>query len=137
MEFIELLILIFLSVVAQVWIAVPYGIAAGMNPLVVFAVTVTFNFIPIPLILKLSEKLEKGWIHSTVVWFRMRGEKWVEKYGFFGTVIGVPIASAYGVAIAGYVLGVDMKKIYLGIFIGLLIEALFYVLAAKEVIELI
>ena len=50
---IGLLILIALSVIAQVWIAVPYGITTGMNPAIVFTIAVVFNFIPIPLILKL------------------------------------------------------------------------------------
>lgn len=133
----EFLILIFLSVVGQVWIAVPYGIAVGMNPLAVFTITVIFNFIPIPIILKLSKRLERGVIHRTLMWLRKRAEKWIEKYGFIGMIVSVSLASAYGAALAGYVLGVDKRKIYPGVFIGLLIEALFYVLASKGIINLI
>jgi len=130
----KLLTLIILSATAQVWVAVPYGIAAGVNPFLVFSIAVIFNFIPVPLILKLSEKFESGIIHKTLSWFRKRGEPWIEKYGFIGIVISVSLASAYGAALAGYILGVDMKKIYLGTFIGLMIEALFWLLAAKGVI---
>ena len=134
---IQILILIFLSIVTQVWIAVPYGIAAGLNPAAVFVIAVVFNFIPVPLILKLSKKLETGRIGSIMLWFRKRAEKCVEKYGFFGIVLGVSLASAYGAALAGHVLGVDRKKIYVGVFTGLLIESLIYVLAAEGVISLI
>jgi uncharacterized membrane protein len=134
---IQILILIFLSIVAQALIAVPYGIAAGLNPAVVFVIAVVFNFIPVPLILKLSEKLETGGIGSIMLWFRKRAEKWVEKYGFFGMIVSVFLASAYGAALAGHVLGIDRKKIYIGVFTGLLIEALFYVLASIGVIRLI
>ena len=241
----KLLILIFLSIAAELWVAIPYGIAVGMDPMIVFATAVAFNFAPVPLVVKLGEEFERrhGYLfqwdnlpggdtkrvlaflrnelkielppdaeikksadgkmimigegidsvtfmldvdknnvemvvhegptrqyvpevhNGTLNVYRSgilrklvkRGEglivkylsihgsgtlsrfvkRLITKYGLIGIIICVSILGAYTVAIAAYLLGVAQRKIFLGLFVGLLIEGSGWLLASRWLVSLI
>jgi uncharacterized membrane protein len=244
----KLLIVIFLSIVAELWVAIPYGIAVGIDPIIVFATAVAFNFAPVPLVVKLGEEFERrhgylfrwdnlpggdskrvlaflrnefklelppdakirrsadgktitigegtdsvtftlnveenkvdmtvregptrqyipevhkgtlnvyrsGMLRQLVKWgeelitkylntyrsgtlnkFVKWSEELITKYGLVGIIIGVLLLGGYSVAFAAYLLGVAQRKIFLGLFVGLLIEGSGWMLATRALISLV
>ena len=48
----------------------------------------------------------------------------IAKYGFIGITIGVSLLASYEVAFAAYLLRIAKRKIFLRLFVGLLVEGL-------------
>ena len=115
---------------------IPYGIAQGANPWLVFAASVIGNMLPVPFILLFIEKVLE-WMkktrlfHGFAEWLEKKAtgpkaEK-IRKVEFLGTLlfVGIPLpgTGAWTGALIVSLLHVDRKKASIAILLGILLAA--------------
>ncbi len=119
------------SPVGEILIAIPVGVALGMDPLVSYITALPSNMAPSALILSALDFFEKRY-PSMSRYFARRGEGLVKRLGVrrvqAAIVIITPIAGVYAVSFSTKILGIDRRSslIYQSIGVALygLIEAL-------------
>ena len=110
--------------------AIPVGIALGIDPLTTFAIAVTANiliFFPIYFMLdhfyKYLRKYE--FVRATVSKVRKKSGPRVRKYGFIGLVsfvaVPLPVTGAWTGTLIAWLMGIDPKKAFLAISLGVII----------------
>jgi uncharacterized membrane protein len=123
--------------VAESRLSIPYGIMNGVDLFTVVLLSIIGNIIPAPLILLTMNRIEK-WIMSFnnenmvkklfikyIDNLRKRSKKLIEKYGFLGLIIFIaiplPATGVWTGSIVAYIFGIDPKRAFFAIFIGLII----------------
>lgn len=116
--------------------SIPYGIAVGLHPMLVVAVSVLFNILAAPLAYFVLSYVVGVFQH--ISWFHNFWEKVVvrsqrkvrpalDKYGVLGLAlfIGVPLpgTGVYTAAIGAYALGFKLKELMIAAVIGVCIAA--------------
>lgn len=126
--------------------AVPLGLALGLSPPLTLSVAVVGNALPVPLLLSLLSRLEAllaRWLERggsaplkglarlylrLVQSARRRAGPYVNKYGALGlalfTAVPLPLTGAWTASLAAHVLGVEVKRAVLSIWLGVLAAAL-------------
>jgi len=126
---------------------IPLGISLGLDPLFTFFMAVIANaliFFPIFFALRLFyDKLlfRIPLFDRYLDNLRKRGELKVEKYGFWGLFLFValplPITGAYTGTILAWLLGMDWRKAFPAVGLGVIVAGIIVLLITLEVIELI
>ncbi len=141
------LLIIFISVLPWVELrgAIPVGIIVfGLNPVWVFLLSVLANILVIiPLLLLLewgySWARKYAFVERTVGKVREKGKRNVERYGFWGlaafVAIPLPVTGAWTGSLVAWLFGLDKKRSFMAISLGVLIAgvavALLSVFAAE------
>jgi uncharacterized membrane protein len=115
----------------------PVALATGIHPLIAYGYCVAVNILVTPVVLIFLNTFHKLLLRCS--WYKRFSDKLierartkvkakVEKYGFLGLVIFVgiplPVTGAYTGALGAWVLGMDMKKSFLAISLGVAIAGL-------------
>jgi uncharacterized membrane protein len=113
------------SPVGEELISIPAGWALGLPLWRVVAVSLAFNFLPVPLILGAIGHVEgHPWIRRFVNFFRReKTMKMAQKYGMWGVALLAPLTGVYAMAVAAWAVGIGKGKIMGYIFAGLVAYA--------------
>lgn len=135
---IALTLLATISPISELRGGIPLGISLGLNPLFTFFIAVVANaliFFPIFFALRLFYDkvlyripLFDKYLDS----LRKRGKPKVDKYGFWGLALFVavplPITGAYTGTILAWLLGMDWKKAFLAVGLGVIVAGVIVLL---------
>ena len=133
------LILVFITLIPgiELRLSIPYGISAGLDPLLVFIVAFFVNvavilpsFLFLGLVFKYVEKI--SFLQSFIEKVRSKTGCYVEKYGFIGlalfVAIPLPGSGAYTGVLGAHLLGIKKRKavpaITFGVFAASVIVSL-------------
>jgi uncharacterized membrane protein len=113
---------------------IPIARAGGMDPFVAYFFCVAANILVVPIVLLFIQTLHKlllrfGWYarfsEKLIERARRKVKKKVDKFGYIGLVIFValplPFTGAYTGALGAWILGMDMKKSFFAVALGVLI----------------
>jgi len=98
--------LLAMSPVGELFVAYPVGIALGLDPLASLIIAVSFNALPIPLVLVLMDRAG-GRLRGVFDWFRRRGGVY-ERYRGLGVLVFfllTPVVGVYGTTVFMRLLG--------------------------------
>lgn len=143
-------IVLSLSPIFELRGAIPYGILHGLNPALVFTLSVALNILLIPVIfLVLSFLFEiifkipilgKG-LHKAMDRAHRKALPYLDKYGIIGLTLFVavplPVTGAYSGCLVAHLLEMDKKRAMPAIAIGVLIAGILVTLASTGVINFI
>jgi uncharacterized membrane protein len=121
----ELLVFILICFILECGAGIIYGVGIGYDPILVFPAAIALNFISIIIVTVLFEKVlnrnstAKNWIERRLT----RGRKLIDKYGYFGILMGVFVLSPIQLAIVGRLLGLKPNKLYPSLLGGTFIVA--------------
>jgi len=125
---------------------IPLGVALGMEPWLVFLLSVTTNiliFFPTRLALSwfyrsLFTKLP--YFDSYLVRVRRKGEPGVRKYGLIGLLLFVavplPITGAYTGTVLSWLLAMEWKRSFIAIGLGVVCAGIIVMLATLGVVSI-
>ena len=128
-----MIVLLSMAPISELRGAIPVGVALGINPLVVFFVSVLFNsliFFPIYFSLDFFyEHLKKNnFIHKKIERIRKKGHNAMEKYGIWGLIpfvaIPLPFTGAWTASIIAWLFDLEWWKSFIVITIGVLIAGI-------------
>ena len=143
---IALTLLITILPISELRVGIPLGISLGLDPLFTFFMAIIANaliFFPVFFALRLFyDKLL-----SRIPLFdryldnlRKRGEPKVEKYGFWGLLLFVavplPITGAYTGTILAWLLGMNWKKAFPAVGLGVIVAGVVVLLITLGVISI-
>lgn len=109
----------------------PIALAGGMHPLLAYGYCVALNLLVTPVVLIFLNTFHKLFLRFA--WYKKISDKLIErarakvkakidKYGFLGlalfVAIPLPVTGAYTGALGAWILGMDMKKAFLAISLG-------------------
>jgi len=130
--------------------AIPFGLAAGLDPVLVIVSCTAFNILLIPVLFAVLHVVFDGLTQIPVFgkWFEKRlnkihrkAGKYVDKYGPIGLAlfVGVPLpgTGAYSGALAAYLFTMEKKKAMISIAIGVLIAGVLISLASLGVVNMV
>jgi uncharacterized membrane protein len=116
--------------------AIPYGVISGLPIVPVIIISIIFNVIVFFIVMFFLTYIHKGLcnikLYKKIVdrfleRVHRRAHKKVAKYGYWGLTIFVaiplPITGAYTGSIAAWILGMDKKRSFLAVVVGVLIAA--------------
>ena len=139
--------LLALAPISEVRIAILTGIGFELSPFAVFWIAVLFNslvFVPIYFVLQFfyTKWLSRiNFIKKSVETTRTKTEKYVEKYGFLGMVLFVglplPLSGVWSATILAWVLGMDWRKTWTSIILGVMLSGLFVLAGTMGLIKLL
>lgn len=131
----QILTLILITIVPWIELrgSIPYGIGTGIDPVFVLVLATAVNLAIIPLIYFGLQAFYKGFFsrfktcRTMVERVRRRGEKYIKKYGVPGLIVFVAIplpgTGAYSGTILAWLLGMERKRAFTSIGVGVLIAA--------------
>lgn len=132
-----MIILLSLLPISELRGAIPYGLASGINPILVFVLAVASNILVIPITFFFLNFVHHHLVHvklyaslfdKFVARTRKKAHKYTEKYGWFGltlfVAIPLPITGAYTGTLAAWLLGIDVKRSMLALSVGVLIAGI-------------
>ena len=123
--------------IAELRGGIPYALANGINPVTAYLISCSANILAFPIVY-----LFMGLFHnlfSKMDWYKKLFDKIVirtrknvgdkiEKWGFWGLMIFVmiplPVTGAYTGSFAAWVFGIEKRKAFLAIVMGVLIAGL-------------
>jgi len=124
---------------------IPVGISLGLDPLFTFFMAIVANallFFPIFFVLRLfyDKFLSRIQIFNRYLdSVRRRGKPKVDKYGFLGLVllvgIPLPVTGVYTATILSWLLGMDWRKAFPAIALGVVMAGVIVLLITLGVIE--
>jgi uncharacterized membrane protein len=128
--------------IAELRVGLPTALIGGIPLPVSFIYCVLINALVSPLVFLFLSTLHKllikwafyaNFFEKIVKKARIKIEKKVNKYGYLGLAffvgIPLPVTGAYTGAIGAWVLGLEKKKTFIAIFLGLIISATIVTLA--------
>ena len=142
---IALTLLITISPILELRFGIPYGVSNGLDPWFTFLIAVVANaLIFFPIFFALPWLYDK--FLSRIPLFdkyldslRKRGKPKVDKYGFWGLLLFVavplPITGVYTGTILAWLLGMDWKKAFPPIAVGVVIAGVIVLLGYLGVVE--
>ena len=141
-----ILALLAMSPISECRGAIPFGISVGLNPVLVFILSIVSNILVIPAILvllrisKIREIVYK-FLGKTI---ERKVEEWRKKFGKYEEIglmlfvaIPLPVTGAYTGSLIAYFLELDTKKSTIYISLGVIIAALIMTLISVGVINFI
>jgi NADH:ubiquinone oxidoreductase subunit 3 (subunit A) len=134
----ELAIFLGTSLILECGIAILYGVAAGFDPLLVFASALTINLITIFATILLVDALMR-WKKGVKTWIEKklaRGQRLIDKYAWIGVIAGVFVLSPIQIAIIGRLIGVKPSRLYPSLIGGTVLVALAFMGIALGVFKL-
>ncbi len=148
MEIIIKAIILSILPIAELRGGIPYGFYNGINIFTIFFICVIANILIIPFVFLFLETLNKLFLHIKVYkkvfnkiieHSRKKIHKKIEKYGYLGLMIFVaiplPITGAYTGTLGAWALGMDKKKAFLYIVLGVVISGIIVSLVSYFGIE--
>ena len=126
--------------------AIPVGVALGLDPALVFLVSVTAN-----VAIFWPWRLALVWFYRTVFTriphfddylarVRRKGEPMVRKYGFpvllIFVAVPLPITGAYTATVLSWLLGMEWKRSFIAIAIGVVCAGIIVMLATMGVVSI-
>ena len=135
----EIYIYILTSIVFESGGGMLYGVAIGLDPLLVFTSTLIINFITVfASILLIARILEwrkglRSWIEKRTA----RGKRLINKYAWIGIIAGVFVLSPIQVAIIGRLIEIKPKKFYPALVVGIILSAIVSMGIALGIFKLI
>jgi len=122
--------------------AIPYGIAIGENPLLVFGLATLINIIGVPIVYFLLARVFNyfdwdNWMKRNI---QKRAGTYVDRFGSIGLMIfvGIPIPGSgiFAGCLAALIFGFRKRTALLSISIGLIIAGLLLMLGSLGVVSL-
>jgi uncharacterized membrane protein len=125
---------------------IPLGVALGLDPWLVFALSVTTN-----ILIFFPTRLALSWFYRSVftklpyfdhylVRVRRRGEPEVRKYGLLGLLLFVavplPITGAYTGTVLSWLLAMEWKRSFVAIGLGVICAGIIVMLATMGVVSI-
>lgn len=123
--------------IAELRGGIPYAIANGMNPFIAYFYCVVLNACIGPLLYFFLSTLHKvfykwEWYKALfdrlVIRARLKLHDKVERYGYLGIALFVavplPVTGAYTGTLGAWVIGLDRKKTYLAVLLGVAIAGI-------------
>jgi uncharacterized membrane protein len=145
MQKIALTLLVTLSPISELRGGIPLGISLGLDPLLTFFIAIVANallFFPIFLVLHLfyDNFLSRLQIFNRYLdSLRRRGNPQVAKYGFLGLTLFVavplPITGVYTATILSWLLGINWKRAFPAIGLGVIVAGIIVLLITLGVTE--
>lgn len=127
--------------------AILYGIYKGLDPILLLIFLPLINssvYFPIVFLLNriyYKKLLKIKFFKKTFERIRKKIEKYSKKYGAYGLVIyralPFPFSGSYGASIAAWFLKMDWKIAFLSIYIGSVLNAIFFYLALLGIFDLL
>ena len=141
---IALTLVVTLAPITELRGGIPVGISLGLDPLFTFFVAVVANallFFPIFFALRLfyDKFLSRIQIFNRYLdSVRRRGKPKVDKYGFLGlallVAIPLPVTGVYTATILSWLLGMDWRKAFVPIALGVVVAGIIVLLITLGVI---
>lgn len=142
---IALVLLVTLSPISELRGGIPLGISLGLDPLLTFFIAIIANailFFPILLALRLFYdgilsrlQIFNRYLDSV----RRRGKPKVDKYGFLAltlfVAIPLPITGVYTATILSWLLGMNWRKAFPAITLGVIVAGIIVLLVTLGTIE--
>ena len=125
---------------------IPLGVALGLDPGLVFALSVTTN-----ILIFFPARLALSWFYRSVftklpyfdqylVRVRRRGEPTVRRYGLLGLLLFVavplPITGAYTGTVLSWLLAMEWKRSFVAIGLGVICAGIIVMLATMGVVSI-
>jgi uncharacterized membrane protein len=142
---IVLTLLATISPISELRGGIPIGISLGLDPLFTFFIAIIANaliFFPIFFILRLLyDKLlyRIPLFDKYLDNLRKRGKPKIEKYGFWGltlfVAIPLPITGAYTGTILAWIVGMDWKKAFPAVGLGVIVAGVIVLLITLGIIS--
>jgi uncharacterized membrane protein len=142
---IVLTLLATISPISELRGGIPIGISFGLDPLFTFFIAIIANaliFFPIFFILRLLyDKLlyRIPLFDKYLDNLRKRGKPKIEKYGFWGltlfVAIPLPITGAYTGTILAWIVGMDWKKAFPAVGLGVIVAGVIVLLITLGIIS--
>ena len=142
---IGLVLLVTLSPISELRGGIPLGISLGLDPLFTFSIAIIANallFFPIFLVLRLfyDRFLSRFQIFNRYLdSVRRRGNPKVAKYGFLGltllVAIPLPVTGVYTATILSWLSGMDWRKAFPAIGIGVVVAGIIVLLITLGIIK--
>jgi uncharacterized membrane protein len=134
-----------ISPITELRFGIPYGISKGLDPWFTFSMAVVANaliFFPVFFALRFfyNKALSRIPLFNKYLdSLRKRGKPKVDKYGFWGlalfVAIPLPFTGAYTGTILAWLMGIDWKKAFPAVGIGVVIAGIIVLLGTLGVIE--
>lgn len=112
------------SPVGEVLVAIPAGVALGVEPALVFAVAYTANLLPTVVLLIAAGSLQRKFPRVFRYFAREDGrlKRYLEgRYGSLTVLLVTPLIGVYATSISGAILGLDKKRSFILQAAGLMI----------------
>jgi uncharacterized membrane protein len=135
----QLYIYIIVSIVFESGGGMLYGVAAGFDPLFVFATTLTINIITVFGAIFLIDKL-LNWKKGLRIWLEKRtarGQRLINKYAVVGIIVGVFVLSPMQIAIVGRLLRIHSNSFYPTLVGGTVLSAIVSMAIALGIFKLL
>ncbi len=125
--------------------SVIYGLTKGLNPIVVFFISVVFNILIVPVVLKLLEvskirklvyKLLKRNIERKIKQIEKKAEIYEELALLTFVALPFPLTGAYTGALVAYFMEMNFKKSVGAIAIGVIISATIVTLTTLGILSI-
>lgn len=128
--------LIALSPVGEELVAIPAGLALGLNPFITALVAMAANWLPGPVLIWGGDYLIKRWAFLGR-WQRKSGtvQKWVSRFGIWAVVLITPWIGIYTTSLGGVFIGMKKTSLLAAITASLAIYAAAAALAATGLIS--
>jgi uncharacterized membrane protein len=130
---------ILISIVFESGGGMLYGVAVGLDPILVFSSTLMINFLTVfASILVIDRLLE--WKKGLRIWIEKRtarGERLINKYAWMGIIAGVFVLSPIQVAVIGRLLRIQSVKFYPALVVGIVLSAIVSMGIALGIFKLI
>jgi uncharacterized membrane protein len=132
-EKIGLVILATLTPISELRGGIPLGLYLGLDPLLVFFLSVFFNslvFFPVYFCMKFLYKnfFSKISLFKHYLKKQKRAKPYIEKYGPFGLLLFVaiplPMTGAYTASLISWLFGIEWKKAFLVVVLGVFIAGM-------------
>jgi uncharacterized membrane protein len=143
-EKILLVLLVTWSPVAELRGGIPLGLSLGLDPILTLIIAIVANSILFLPVFGLLDLLYKKFLYKVKIfnsyleWVRQRKKPWVDKYGFLGltlfVAIPLPTSGVYTGTTLSWLLGMDWKRAYLAVGLGVILAGVVVLLAALGII---
>ena len=144
------IILLSMAPISELRGGIPLAIASGTSPIIAFLIGTLANIAIIPLvyfflstinILLLKIPLYSRFFNNSVERSRKRIHKSIEKYGYLGLAVFVaiplPFTGAYTGTLGAWALGMDKRKAFASIALGVIVAGIIVTLVSYYGINLL
>jgi hypothetical protein len=110
----ELIIFIILSLTLECGLGILYGVGVGYAPFLVFPAAILLNFLAILAVTIIIDGLF-SWKKGVKIWLEKRlsrAQKFIDKYGTVGIIMGIFVFSPIQLSIVGKLLCMKPNKLY-------------------------
>lgn len=123
------------SPVGEALVAIPLGIALGLNASVVAVVVVAFNLLPVLVITYLFKKIESGTtvLHWLIRFRSARVRRLLDRFGLPVVVLATPWLGVYGVAVTLEMAGMSRRRIISSVLVSLVVYAVILTMVSNVV----